>query len=127
MDMTEDNDLLLKQFFQEASQQQIADNGFTERVMQHLPQRSPFLATPHSRRENVQCLSRLWTAFCIVVFAILFVLIDGWDLLAVQFEVMLRTMAVQTISVNLLMAVSVLFGLLFVGVGEVISSEIVRK
>ena len=120
MDMTEDNDLLLKQFFQESAQQQIPDNGFTERVMQRLPQRSPLAA-------HRTLLTRLWNLCCVVVFAILFVLIDGWDLLAVQFEVMLRTMAVQTISVNLLMVATVLFGLLFVGVGEAISSEIVRR
>ena len=118
--MTEDNDLLLKQFLQEAAQQQIPDNGFTERVMQRLPQRSPLAA-------HRTLLTRLWNLCCVVVFAILFVLIDGWDLLAVQFEVMLRTMAVQTISVNLLMVATVLFGLLFVGVGEAISSEIVRR
>ena len=34
--MTEDNDLLLRQFFSEAAQQKIEDNGFTERVMQCL-------------------------------------------------------------------------------------------
>ena len=118
--MTEDNDILLKQFFQKASQQQIADNGFTERVMRSLPQHSLLAA----RR---RLLTSLWTAFCIVVFAILFVLFDGWDMLAVQLEVMVRTMAVQTISVNLLMIATILFGLLFVGVGEVISSETVRR
>ena len=117
--MIEDNDLLLKQFFQDAVQQQIEDNGFTERVMQHLPERS-------SLAVHRKFLTRLWTLGCIVVFAILFVLIDGFDLLAVQFEVMLRTMAVQTFSVNLLMVATVLFGLLFVGVGEVISSQTAR-
>jgi hypothetical protein len=120
MDMTEDNDILLKQFFQEASQQQIADNGFTERVMQSLPQHSLLAA----RR---RLLIRLWTVFCILVFAILFVLFDGWNLLAVQLEVMVKTMAVQTINVNLLMVATILFGLLFVGVGEVISSETIRR
>ena len=118
--MTDDNDILLKQFFQEASQQQIADNGFTERVMLHLPQHS--LLAAHRR-----WLIRLWTMFCIVVFAILFVLFDGWTLLAIQLEVLVRTMAVQTISINLLMVATILFGLLFVGVGEVISSETVRR
>ena len=120
MDMTDDNDILLKQFFQEASQQQIADDGFTERVMRHLPQHSLLVA--HRR-----WLTRLWTMFCIVVFAILFVLFDGWTLLAIQLEVLVRTMAVQTISINLLMVATILFGLLFVGVGEVISSETVRR
>ena len=39
MDMINDNDRLLQQFFSEAASQQIADNGFTERVMQRLPMR----------------------------------------------------------------------------------------
>ena len=118
--MTEDNDLLIKQFFQQAAQQQIADNGFTERVMQRLPQHTSLAA----RRT---LLTRLWTASCIVVFAMLFVVFHGWELLTIQFEVMLQTLSVQTFSVNLLMVASVLFGLLFVGVGEVISSEIARR
>ena len=118
--MTEDNDLLLKQFFQDAAQQQIPDNGFTERVMQHLPQRSPLAA-------HRTLLTRLWNLCCVVVFAILFVLIDGWDLLLVQFEVMLRTLATQSFSINLMMIFSVVFGLLLVGAGEVISSERVRR
>jgi uncharacterized membrane protein YidH (DUF202 family) len=120
MDMTEDNDLLIKQFFQQAAQQQIADNGFTERVMQRLPQHTSLAA----RRT---LLTRLWTASCIVVFAVLFVAFHGWELLTIQFEVMLQTLSVQTFSVNLLMVATVLFGLLFVGVGEVISSEIARR
>ena len=118
--MNEDNDLLIKQFFQQAAQQQIADNGFTERDMQRLPQH-PSLA---ARRT---LLTRLWTASCIVVFAVLFVVFHGWELLTIQFEVMLQTLSVQTFSVNLLMVATVLFGLLFVGVGEVISSEIARR
>ena len=118
--MIEDNNRMIEQFFNETAPQQIADNGFTERVMQHLPQCSPLAA-------RSRLLIYLWNLCCVVVFAILFVLIDGWELLTVQFEVMLQTMAVQTFSVNLLMAVSVLFGLLFVGVGEIISSESARR
>ena len=116
------DDLLLQQFFSDAAQQTIADDGFTERVMQRLPQTSH--VTSHV---STKLFNRLWTAFCIVVFAVLFVAFHGWELLTIQFEVMLQTLAVQTFSVNLLMAATVLFGLLFVGVGEVISSEIARK
>ena len=58
---------------------------------------------------------------------VLFVVFRGWELLAVQFEVMLRTMATQSFSINLMMLFSVIFGLLLVGTGEVISSELVRK
>ena len=50
MDMTEDNnDLLLQQFFSEAARQQIADDGFTERVMQALPQQRAFNITRFNR------------------------------------------------------------------------------
>lgn len=104
--MREDNDLLLQHFFSNAAQQQIEDNGFTERVMQRLPSR-------------INWFSRLWTMFCIVVFAVLFVVFHGWELLAVQLEVLLRTWTVESVCFNPQMVATVLFGLLFVGVGEV--------
>ena len=105
--MTEDNDLLLQQFFSDAARQQIADNGFTERVMQRLPSR-------------INWFNRLWTMFCIVVFAVLFVVRHGWELLSVQLEVLLRTWTIESVSFNPLMLATVVFGLLFVGVGEVV-------
>ena len=114
MDMIEDNDSLLQQFFSEAASQQIADDGFTERVMQRLPSRMNWFV-------------RIWNTVCIGLFAVLFIVFRGWELLAVQLEVMLRTMSTHSFSINLLMLFSVIFGLLFVGVGEVISSEIARK
>ena len=104
--MIDDNDRLLQQFFSEAASQQIEDNGFTERVMQHLPSRMNWFV-------------RIWNTVCIVLFAVLFVVFRGWDLLAVQLEVMLRTMSTHSFSVNLLMMFTIVFGLLFVGVGEV--------
>jgi hypothetical protein len=122
MDMIEDNERLLQQFFSEAASQQIDDNGFTERVMQRLSS-----ADAERTAFDVQRVSRLWTWFCILLFVVLFIACRGWELLAVHFEVMLRTMATQSFSINLMMLFTVVFGLLFVGVGEVISSEIVRK
>ena len=117
--MTEDNnDLLLQHFFSEAAQQQIADDGFTERVMQALPQQSTF---------NIKLFNRLWTLFCMAVFVVVFVVFRGWELLAIHFMVMLRTLLAESFSVNLMMLATVLFGLLFVGVGEVISSETARR
>ena len=113
MDMIEDNDSLLQQFFSEAASQQIADNGFTERVMQRLPSRMNWFV-------------RIWNTVCIVLFAVLFVVFRGWDLLAVQLEVMLRTMSTHSFSINLLMVFTIVFGLLFVGVGEVIYKEVRR-
>ena len=104
--MIDDNDRLLQQFFSEAASQQIEDNGFTERVMQRLPSRMNWFV-------------RIWNTVCIVLFAVLFVVFRGWDLLAVQLEVMLRTMSTHSFSINLLMMFTIVFGLLFVGVGEV--------
>ena len=68
MDMT-DNELL-EQLFQPMKEMQLADGGFTDRVMKQLPQR------------DVWRLSRLWTVFCVVVAVVLFVLLRGWELIA---------------------------------------------
>jgi len=70
--MEDKNDLLLKQLFEQAAQQQIADNGFTERVMANLPK-------AHSGR--VRCLSRLWTLFCLVVALLIFWFSSGWPVI----------------------------------------------
>ena len=115
--MQEDNEQLLQQFFSEAAAQQIEDNGFTEQVRRRLPLR-------------VNWFTRLWTLGCILVFAALFVVFHGRELLAVQLEVWVRTLAtlpMESVTINLGMVAAVVFGLLFVGASEAISSEIVRK
>ena len=120
MDMTEDNEHLLQQFFSEAAIRP-QDDGFSRRVMQHLPSR-------------INWFERLWTACCVLTFLALFVAFRGWELLAVHFEVLLRTLAVhcevllrtvavEPVSVNPLVLATILFGLLFVGVGEVVLRE----
>ncbi|MBR1505281.1 MAG: DUF5056 domain-containing protein [Prevotella sp.] len=124
--MMEDNERLLQQFFSEAAQDQIADNGFTERVMQQLAQQQQLAhQSSHSTAPSrlTVWFTRLWTPFCIAVFVVLFVVFRGWETLAVQLEVMLRTIAVQPFSINLTMLFSVVFGLLFVGVGEILTSQ----
>ena len=64
--MTEiDNDKLLRDFFAE-NKQEIADNGFSRRVMHHLPDRSNRLA-------------RIWSAFVMTVAAALFVWLGGLE------------------------------------------------
>ena len=117
--MINDNERLLQQFFSEAANQQIEDNGFTERVMQSLP--------VASQRAWLSRFSKLWSFFFVSVFSALFVLFHGLELRIVQFDVMVRTMATQSFSINLMMLFSVVFGLLLVGTGEVISSELARK
>ena len=64
--MTEiDNDKLLRDFFAE-NKQEIADNGFSRRVMHHLPGRSNYLA-------------RIWSVFVMTVGATLFVTLGGLE------------------------------------------------
>ena len=67
-----DNNQILEDFFKQAAQQQIEDNGFTERVMQQLPD---------ARTDNVRRLSRLWSLFCILVGVGLFFAFGGWQVL----------------------------------------------
>ena len=86
----------------------VADNGFTERVMQQLP------------RRDVWQLSRLWTAFCITIAVVLFVLLRGWELIAYGLVMMMNNMAVA--KTNLLI-VTVLAGAL----GLIILSDTVRR
>ena len=123
MDMIDKDEQLLRQFFSEAAHQQVEDDGFTRRVMQRLETERKLQASGI----RLHTITRLWTVFCVSVFVIMFVVFRGWELLAVHLEVILRTMAAQSFSINLMMLFSVVFGLLFVGTGEIISSETARK
>ena len=80
--MTDKDNILIDDFFEgrndladlfkQAAQQQIEDNGFTERVMQNLPD---------ARTDNVRRLSRLWSLFCILVGVGLFFAFGGWQVI----------------------------------------------
>ena len=62
--MMEDNDKLLRDFFS-ANKQEVADNGFSSKVMNSLPQRvNPF--------------TKMWGAFVLLAGIILFFIFDGW-------------------------------------------------
>ena len=67
-----DNNQFLDDLFKQAAQQQIEDNGFTERVMQNLPE---------TNTNTVRRLSRLWSLFCILIGVGLFFAFGGWQLL----------------------------------------------
>ena len=67
-----DNNQFLENLFKQAAQQQIEDNGFTERVMQNLPD---------TKSVVIRRLSRLWSLFCILVGAGLFFAFGGWQVL----------------------------------------------
>ncbi len=76
--MTRDNDMDIDRLFSEIRDTEIADNGFSRRVMRALPDRSGSLA-------------RLWTAFCILTGVILSFVFHVWELAAVYIEVFIRT------------------------------------
>ena len=82
MDMTDKDNLLIEEFFKRASQQQIEDNGFTERVMKRLPE---------SQQEKAHRLSLLWTLFCVVLSVVLFFVFGGWEALKAGIMVVLQT------------------------------------
>ena len=67
-----DNNQFLEDLFKQAAQQQIEDNGFTERVMQNLPE---------TKTNTFRRLSRLWSLFCILVGVGLFFAFNGWQVL----------------------------------------------
>jgi hypothetical protein len=80
--MTDKDNILIDDFFEgrndladlfkQAAQQQIEDNGFTERVMHNLPE---------TKTDTVRRLSRLWSLFCILVGVGLFFAFNGWQVL----------------------------------------------
>ena len=67
-----DNNQFLDDLFKQAAQQQIEDNGSTERVMQNLPE---------TNTNTVRRLSRLWSLFCILIGVGLFFAFGGWQVL----------------------------------------------
>jgi len=105
--MTDNENILLESFFKEAAQQQIEDNGFTERVMESLP--SKIVSRGHR-------LARLWTWFCLSVGLILFLVLGCWESLkdsmmvlfaagATSVEVLLTTIPTADLQVNPLLVV----------------------
>ena len=79
--MTDKDNLLIEEFFKQAAQQQIEDNGFSKRVMMNLPE---------SQQEKAHRLSMLWTWFCIILGVMLFFVAGGWQMLLHAFTYVLR-------------------------------------
>lgn len=106
-----DNELIEK-FFQEARQAELADDGFSERVMQRLP------AASAVRRE--QLASRLWTLLCVTVATVLFVALRGWDAIAYGLLMLVNTPPTQQ-QLLVFVASAVVVGLL--ALSEMVSRE----
>ena len=79
--MTDKDNIMLEEFFKQAAQQQIEDNGFTERVMMNLPE---------TKADNVRRLSRLWTWFCVIIGLGVFFAFGGLQLMRVAMTGLLQ-------------------------------------
>ena len=79
--MTDNDNLLIEKFFKQAAQQQIEDNGFTERVMAQIAQ-----TKPSTRRKSI-----LWTWFCVATALALFIFLGGWESLKATMMVWMTT------------------------------------
>lgn len=103
MVMTENNDKLLENFFAE-NRLEVADNGFSRRVMHRLPNRNSRLA-------------RLWTAGGFTLAAVLFVLMDGlqlvWDTLRETFTTTVANGMEQADPRSIVIALGVLLFLMY--------------
>ena len=83
--MTDNDNLLIEKFFNQAARQQIEDNGFTERVMEQIVRQE------QQSSVKTQHLSLLWTWFCVVVGLALFVVLGGWGSLKASIMVLAST------------------------------------
>ena len=81
MVMTDKDNIMIEEFFKQAAQQQIEDNGFTERVMMNLPE---------TKTDNVRRLSRLWTWFCVIIGLGVFFAFGGLQLMRVAMTGLLQ-------------------------------------
>ena len=79
--MTEKENKLIEDLFKQAAQQQIEDNGFTEKVMASIE-------NGQWKMDNGKLLSILWTWFCIAVSVVLFFVFNGWEMLKASLMVL---------------------------------------
>ena len=86
--MTEKENKLIEDLFKQAAQQQIEDNGFTERVMEAIGNGQWAIGNGQLKMDNGQLLSVLWTWFCIAVSLVLFFVFNGWEMLKASLMVL---------------------------------------
>ncbi len=79
--MTEKENKLIEDLFKQAAQQQVEDNGFTEKVMASIEK-------GQWKMDNGKLLSILWTWFCIAVSVVLFFVFNGWEMLKASLMVL---------------------------------------
>ena len=96
-----DNELL-EQLFRPMREMKIEDNGFSDCVMQQLATSTEVQASHRTER-----LTHLWTAFCIAVAVVLFILMRGWITIGQAIYDLLTTPPTLNSLLMLIIAVSV--------------------
>ena len=100
--MTEKENKLIEDLFKQAAQQQIEDNGFTEKVMEAIANGQLkmdngqwaigngqwTIENGQLKKDNGKLLSMLWTWFCIAVSLVLFFMFNGWEMLKTSLHVL---------------------------------------
>ena len=100
--MTEKENKLIEDLFKQAAQQQIEDNGFTEKVMEAIGNGQLkmdngqwaigngqwTIENGQLKKDNGKLLSMLWTWFCIAVSLVLFFVFNGWEMLKASLHVL---------------------------------------
>jgi len=114
---TPQDEQLLNSFFQAARQQEIADDGFSDRVMQRLPATQQ-LHPVNSRR--ALRLSRIWTCGCWLLALGLFFAFNGWSSLVAALKLFVQTAPSQINFTALLTCMALVPVLL---IGEVLRHE----
>ncbi len=98
--MTEDDNIRIEELFRAAAQQEIADHGFTDRVMASLPVEecavratAPQMAgadAAAARRQRL--MANLWTAACVAAGIVMVIAGRAWELPATYLYVLMRTL-----------------------------------
>jgi hypothetical protein len=86
--METNDDKLLLQFFAE-NRHEIEDNGFSHRVMRHLP------------RHCYKCIAQLWSLLSFVLAIVLFIALDGWELILHTLRETFNNVLLQSSTANL--------------------------
>ena len=94
----EDNEQLIGQFFKE-HRQEIADNGFTEKLMQSLPERTP----------QFEWLPWVWNGVMITISVVLFIALGGVPMVLGHLSSSLDMALTQGIDMRLLAMMLVAF------------------
>ena len=127
MDMKDERDdkdmTLLNDFFKEAAELQIEDNGFAERVVDALPERQ---AIESIAIKQLKQKSRIWNIICIAAGIALFVVLKGWNIfydlkamsLAAIMTIDYTHLFVNTLPLFLLLPLATIAAMLYFGFPE---------